>query len=101
MCNPGSNEIVRVPIKFSFATGKAKWGKRNIDSCMVPIIKALNKGGIYTNGCCCGHGEKHGAVELWGGGVLVIVNSFRSEEGLSVEEAELAGKNLTEFLWSK
>ena len=33
-----------------------------IDRCLVPMVKALNKAGIKTASCCCGHGEHDGYI---------------------------------------
>lgn len=32
------------------------------DPCIVPIIKALNEGGIETMASCCGHGRRPGVI---------------------------------------
>lgn len=29
----------------------------NVDSCIAAEIVELNRQGVYTSGCCCGHGE--------------------------------------------
>lgn len=45
------------------------WG---IDSCIAPIVAALNAGGIATLGSCCGHGKSNGDILLADGRVLII-----------------------------
>lgn len=35
-----------------------------LDSCIVPIIKAMWAAGIVTVSCCCGHGSPHGVVSI-------------------------------------
>lgn len=42
-----------------------------IDSCIAPIVDALNRGGIATIGSCCGHG-KSGSILLADGRELLI-----------------------------
>jgi hypothetical protein len=48
--------------------------KCKIDSCIVPLVQALNDAGIYTVSCCCGHGEEYGHIWLRDGRVLVILD---------------------------
>jgi len=52
--------------------GEIRLGIANIDSCIASIIKALNKGNVYTDGCCCGHGEISGYIHLTDGRYLGI-----------------------------
>lgn len=42
------------------------------DPCLVPLIKALNDGGLRTVASCCGHGRMVGNVALADGRVLLI-----------------------------
>lgn len=35
-----------------------------IDSCLAPLVDALNKGGVKTISSCCGHGKGWGFVQL-------------------------------------
>lgn len=49
---------------------------RDIDSCLAPIIKALNEGGISTIASCCGHGKNHGCISLADGRELLIVPDY-------------------------
>ena len=44
------------------------------DPCLVPLVTALNDGGLPTTASCCGHGEtdRLGWVQLKDGRVLVI-----------------------------
>ena len=43
MCKHGTYAIMNLEVE--------------IDKCMVPLIKTLQKFGIKTTSCCCGHGE--------------------------------------------
>lgn len=61
MCAWGTNTVIEI-------SGKPK----AIDSCIAPIVDALNKGGIATTGSCCGHGKNHGDILLADGRALVI-----------------------------
>lgn len=42
------------------------------DPCLVPLIKALNDGGVRTVASCCGHGCRNGSIILADGRELVI-----------------------------
>jgi hypothetical protein len=52
---------------------------KSVDSCIAPIVEALNKAGIYTAGCCCGHGETEGNIILHDGRTLVITQYAMDE----------------------
>lgn len=59
MCDWGAtvNLRVRIPAESSH-TGAARWDTKAIDRCLVPLVQALNDAGLYTAGCCCGHGKE-------------------------------------------
>jgi hypothetical protein len=50
----------------------------NIDNCLVPIIDALNKGGVPTIASCCGHGNRWGNIMLADDRELIIAPDFES-----------------------
>jgi len=52
-------------------TGKRRGGVW-CDPCLVPIVKALNDGGVRTVASCCGHGKRPGTIALADGRWLVI-----------------------------
>ena len=73
MCENGDEVILLVPIPANLShTGKFRWDWKGVDSCIAPIVKALNNAGIYTAGCCCGHGRGKGNVILHDGRILEI-----------------------------
>lgn len=43
-----------------------------VDSCIAPIVAALNLAGIRTTQSCCGHGKGPGRIDLWDGRVLIV-----------------------------
>lgn len=47
-----------------------------IDPCIVPIVKALNDGGILTAATCCWHGAEMGNIWLKDGRVLALFSSW-------------------------
>lgn len=70
MCN-NKSENISVPIFIE--DDYVIWDIREIDSCLVPTIKSLNEGKIYTASCCCGHGKQHGHIWLHDGRKLIII----------------------------
>ena len=44
----------------------------SVDSCIAPLVQALNDAKIETTGCCCGHGKTHGWITLADGRALLI-----------------------------
>lgn len=62
---------VRVPADLSH-TGQLRWKLAQIDSCIAPIVRALQTRGVDMRGSCCGHGESDGSIELQDGAVIVV-----------------------------
>jgi len=62
---------VKIPADLS-STGEEKWKMAQIDACIVPIVKALQEGGIDMRGSCCGHGIIDGDIHLQDGRILII-----------------------------
>jgi hypothetical protein len=63
---------VRVKISADLSsTGKEKWKDCHIDTCIAPLVKALQKGGINMRGSCCGHNRGLGEIRLQDGRVLI------------------------------
>ena len=65
MCKHGTT--VPMPIR-----GKVQ----DIDSCIAPIVAALNAGGLITKASCCGHGNRPGNIALDDGRELMILPNF-------------------------
>jgi hypothetical protein len=73
MCKHGNEVILNVPIPANLShTGRFRWDDKAVDSCIAPIVDALNKAGIYTSNCCCGHGQEDGSIFLHDGRVLIV-----------------------------
>ena len=76
MCKHGTLTDCLVPIPAELShTGEFRWEIKGVDSCIAPIVNALNAGGVYTAGCCCGHGETPGSILLHDGRELTITES--------------------------
>ena len=74
-CQIDQTEVrVWVPADLSH-TGEARWKLAKIDSCIAPLVKALQEGGINMRGSCCGHGKGSGEITLQDGRVLRIFAS--------------------------
>jgi hypothetical protein len=73
MCKHGDEVILSVPIPANLSsTGEFEWKEKAVDSCIALIVKALNDAGVYTSGCCCGHGENDGNIILHDGRTLIV-----------------------------
>lgn len=83
MCEWGTTIPVLVKITASRShTGKDYWDYREIDSCIAPIVKALQQGNIDMLGSCCGHGKAAGQILLADGRILEIKKKRRVSYGL-------------------
>jgi hypothetical protein len=75
MCEHGNDTLVKVQIPADLSCdGTAREKEVGIDSCIAPIVEALQKGGIDMRGSCCGHGELQGHIDLQDGRGLLILN---------------------------
>jgi hypothetical protein len=80
MCAHGSFVWLLVPIPAHLShTGKFHWQLKGVDTCIAPLVRALNNAGIFTAGCCCGHGETDGNIILHDGRILTISQTQREE----------------------
>ena len=76
MCKGGTNTRVRVRIPEDLScTGKSYLRTMKIDSCIAPIVKALQDGKVDMRGSCCGHGKGLGDIHLQDGRILLIANA--------------------------
>ncbi len=73
MCEWGTDTTLRVPISAACSyTGEFRWANKAVDSCIAKYVQALNDAGLYTSGCCCGHGITDGFIGLHDGTILTI-----------------------------
>lgn len=56
--DPGGREWAMVVIEPSTPDSKGIW----CDPCLVPLVKALNDGGLRTVASCCGHRVRDGSI---------------------------------------
>lgn len=50
----------------------------SIDSCIVPLVTALNCAGLSTTASCCGHGKQPTTVILRDGREILILPDFKT-----------------------
>lgn len=74
MCEWGNDIycLVLVPADLSHSE-RPYWKLIGIDSCLAPMVNALNRAGIYTASCCCGHGKQLGHLWLQDGRKFIIM----------------------------
>jgi len=73
VCKWSDKVLLSVPIPDNLShNGKMFWKNTEVDSCIAPIVKALNDSGIYTSGCCCGHGKTEGTILLHDGEMIEL-----------------------------
>ncbi len=73
VCEWGKSTVVRVNVPAGLSyTGRNRWTRKPVDSCLAPLVAALNRGGILTASSCCGHGREPGFVLLQDGRVLIV-----------------------------
>lgn len=73
MCSWGATVMVRCKIDADLSCeGKDVWRDLEIDSCIAPIVRALQVGGIDMRGSCCGHGRGDGSILLLDGRELIV-----------------------------
>ena len=82
MCKWGNDTVLLLPIPAHLShTGKRYMKKVPVDTCIAPIVKALNDAGIETTESCCGHEKAHGTIDLLDGRRIMIIKAEYFEEG--------------------
>lgn len=77
MCKHGTTLPIKVKIPADLScSGKEKVKYAQIDSCIAPLVDALQKGGVDMRGSCCGHGKGEGDIHLQDGRVLLILDRY-------------------------
>jgi len=73
MCAWGTDTDVYVKVAADLSsTGQDTWRIFPIDSCIAPLVNALQEGGIDMLASCCGHGAGTGRIDLADGRILWI-----------------------------
>lgn len=74
MCKKGDTVTMVLP-RRPLSDPFGKHLNYSIDRCIAPMVAALNRAGITTVACCCGHGDAVGWVALGDGRSLVIAEN--------------------------
>jgi hypothetical protein len=78
VCEWGTTTPVAVLIPADLHhTGEAHVRVVGIDSCIAPIVRALQGAGINMRSSCCGHGKGPGEIVLADGRRLVLEGTAR------------------------
>lgn len=86
MCEWGTTEVMELTIPAHLShTGIERRKLVDIDSCIVPVVAALNQGGVATVASCCGHGKRPGSIVLADGREIIIAPDY--ETGRAVDRA--------------
>lgn len=67
MCEHGN--VIQLYLPFC----KRAAGAVGVDSCIAPLVLALNSSGFFTLASCCGHGNRPGSIVLQDGRELIIM----------------------------
>lgn len=67
----------------------------DVDSCIAPIVIALNNAGIFTVASCCGHGKLSGNIALADGRELILCSNYETSRKIEkIAEIEIAGEKM-------
>ena len=77
MCEWGTTVTVEVTVPANLSrTGRERVAPKDVDSCIAPMVVALNAAGIATVASCCGHGRRPGNIALADGREMVIAPDY-------------------------
>lgn len=75
MCKWGTDVEINVKVDASLSSSReTKWRTFQIDSCIAPLVKALQEGGVDMLASCCGHEGAPGRIDLVNGRTLLIIS---------------------------
>lgn len=79
MCEWGTDTILEVvvPARLS-STGQERRKRASIDSCIAPLVNALNGAEILTVASCCGHFKRPGNIALADGRELIVAPDYET-----------------------
>lgn len=84
MCEHGNTVLllVLVPAHLAFE-GVDTHKVKDIDSCIAPLVKALNEGGMTTVSSCCGHGKQPTRISLADGREVFIAPDYETAQAVT------------------
>ncbi|MCK5602861.1 hypothetical protein KAR91_13350 [Candidatus Pacearchaeota archaeon] len=84
MCEWGNTEV------FIRPDGKII----DVDSCILPLVEALNGGGYETVASCCGHGNRYGNIALADGREFLICSDYDAARELDKMMVDIHGNRI-------
>lgn len=78
-CGVAKHVTVKIPADLA-CKGVACWKQGYIDSCLAPLVKSLQEGGVDMRGSCCGHGKYFGEIVLQDGNLLLVLSPLQARE---------------------
>jgi hypothetical protein len=79
MCEWGTSTPLEVTIPAYLShTGVERQAVKDVDSCIAPIVRALNDAGVITVASCCGHGKQPGNIALADGREIIIAPDYET-----------------------
>jgi len=81
MCKWGTDTLVNVKILADQScSGEEYWKEMKIDSCIAPLVDALQRAGVDMRGSCCGHGKARGRIDLADGQIIWLPQLTAEEQ---------------------
>jgi hypothetical protein len=97
MCEWGTVTVLELTIPAHLShTGEARQKRVGVDSCIAPIVKALNDAGAHTIASCCGHGHRPGNIILGDGRELIIAKDFETARKIDNVFLDIHGQTQAE-----
>jgi len=72
LCSEGTKLFVTISEDIA-CDGISRKKHKMIDSCLAPIVRALEHYKVFMRSSCCGHGKYLGHIALQDGRVLVVL----------------------------
>ena len=88
-------------VKLCKAKLKSRRMEACVDSCIAPLVKALNDAGIRTLASCCGHGNIPGTIILEDENWLIIADPKTAQTWFEKNDTDIHGENVTERIKKK
>lgn len=99
MCEWGTTTVLRVQVPARLShTGALRWKDIGVDSCIAPIVQALNVAHIWTVASCCGHGKQPGVISLEDGRELMVAPDFETARAIGRAFPPIFEENPVEVL---
>lgn len=92
MCSWDTTTVLRLSIPANLSHSGIAYEKDvAVDSCIAPLVAALNAAGFRTVASCCGHGSRPGRISLADGRDLLIM-SFQEASSIELLWPDIHGE---------